>query len=119
MHFERVCGHKGYSFPAYQTILRRAQGKEKGLASRVDVEEMKRMGFEDCDWISQEDGWSFWKQFESWDQPIELHVPCRDPMDHLLSMCKFRFGQERRFNCSGDVIKEADRCLDWFMGRVS
>jgi hypothetical protein len=116
MHFERVCGNKGYSLSAYQTNLRRKQGKETGLDSCVPPAEMQRIGFEDCDWISQEDGWTFWKQFESWDQPMELHVPCRDPIDHLLSMCNYRlvngsFVQGRRFDCAGDLSKEVERCL--------
>ena len=29
--------------------------------------------------------WRFWGKFEEWEVPMELHVPCREPIDHLLS----------------------------------
>jgi hypothetical protein len=29
--------------------------------------------------------WRFWGKFEKLEVPMELHVPCRDPIDHLLS----------------------------------
>ena len=108
MHFERVCGHKGYSYSAYQTNLRRGK-------PRIPPPEMQKIGFEDCDWISQESGWSFWKQFKFWDRPMELHLPCRDPIDHLLSLCNYRGMQ---INCADNLFKEAQKCLA-YMDRFS
>ena len=41
---------------------------------------------------------------------LELHVPCRDPVDHLMSECNFRLGQEP-FDCTKDLIQEAQKCF--------
>lgn len=98
--FERVCGHKGYSYDAWRTNLRvrKAGGNVSnqtdllalvpglGAYSRARVHEslMDEIGFEDCDWISHETAYPFWTRFQV---PLELHVPCRDPIDHLLSQC--------------------------------
>ena len=67
---------------------------------------MSDIGYEDCDWLSQETHWQFWRKFQNW--TVEFHLPCRDPIDHLLSMCNHR---ERVFNCSSsDLIAEVERC---------
>ena len=107
MHFERVCGNKGYSFDAFPANLRRTLGEETAYSD----EEIYSIGFAGCDWISQETLWTFWGQFETWDQPVELHVPCRDTIDHLLSMCNH--GQIRRkFNCAaGNLFEETEKCV--------
>ena len=106
--YERICGNKGYSFDAFQTNERRRKsGNLDSVANiegdtitkvyqsgwnrgRVPLSMMQERGFEDCDWISAEEDWTFWKQFADWDLPIEIHVPCRDPIDHLLSQCNYR-----------------------------
>ena len=114
LHFERVCGHKGYSYDAYQANERREAAKKTGKGERPGEGErhwpkiMQWIGFEDCDWISQEDPVNFWFQFGIWDQPLELHVPCRDPIDHLLSQCGH---QGKNFNCAGDLSKEIEKCM--------
>lgn len=50
------------------------------------------IGFEECDWISQETrNWMWWgtnfPNGKLHGVPVELHVPCREPVDHLMSMC--------------------------------
>ena len=133
--FERVCGHRGYSYDAYQANERfKKHGDEvnapqndsiakafKGFSRiRVPLKIREEIGFEDCDWISQaltrtadnpRSDWRFWGRFESWDLPVQLHVPCRDPVDHLLSQCNHR---QVKFSCTGnalDVLKHAKACL--------
>ena len=84
-HFERVCGHKGYSFDAHQTQIRRQQqarphavGATMTSANdsisllyptfhrgRVPLELMWERGFEDCDWISLEAPWEQWLEIRS------------------------------------------------------
>ena len=100
--YERVCGHKGYSHDAYQANERAKVKFMTGVRTsvagnapygpdRVNDKDMVDMGFEDCDWISHETDWRFWAnnfghgRFH--DMEMELHVPCRDPIDHLMSMC--------------------------------
>mmetsp|Transcript_38637 Transcript_38637/g.56796 ORF Transcript_38637/g.56796 Transcript_38637/m.56796 type:complete len:354 (-) Transcript_38637:1177-2238(-) len=118
LHFERVCGHKGYSYDSFQVNARfQRQSTKPDIVSKVRQgwlravvpnHLMAEIGFEDCDWISHETNWEFWKQFQSRKQPLELHVPCRDPVDHLLSQCNH---QRRSFSCEGNLVKEINRCL--------
>lgn len=108
VHYERICGHKGYSFDYFHHNLRlknatRGQWKR----GKVDPKEMEEIGFEDCDWISQESIWTFWEQFENWFVPMELHVPCRDPVDHLMSQCNFR---GINFECDRDPVESVQKC---------
>ena len=91
-NFEKVCGHKGYSYDAYQSNERFS-----GYVDRVDPDEMQKIGFEECNFISHEIGFEFWLQFDDFhDTPMELHLPCRDPIDHLMSQCNHR---RRSFDC--------------------
>ena len=52
---------------------------------------MEEIGFEECDYISQESLWEFWRdtfgngKFHG--VKMELHVPCRERLDHLMSQC--------------------------------
>mmetsp|Transcript_25269 Transcript_25269/g.53384 ORF Transcript_25269/g.53384 Transcript_25269/m.53384 type:complete len:300 (+) Transcript_25269:136-1035(+) len=100
--FERVCGHKAYSFDAGQN--------PKGKMTMPDV--MDAIGYEDCDYISHEMYSSWWIEkseagaFHYVD--MELHVPCRDPIEHLMSMCHHDFGEyEPRFlECDAKTDEE-------------
>lgn len=70
---------------------------------------MNEIGYEDCDYVSHETGWKFWPNtFQNWSVPIELHIPCRDPISHLMSMCNFK---QRKFNCSNSLEVEIKGCL--------
>jgi len=53
---------------------------------RVPLQLMDERGYEDCDYVSHEENFDFWKSFGTNETPMELHVPCRDPIDHLSSM---------------------------------
>mmetsp|Transcript_13228 Transcript_13228/g.22661 ORF Transcript_13228/g.22661 Transcript_13228/m.22661 type:complete len:318 (-) Transcript_13228:120-1073(-) len=135
-HFERVCGNKGYSYDAYQFNMRQKEASKRtnctgmkcshdsftklGLTNRgqlsksVGKELRDEIGFEDCDYVSMEDGYQFWtKKF----LPVggaeikkELHVPCRqDPLDHLMSMANFA---RKTFDCSAtDLRKEVNQVV--------
>jgi hypothetical protein len=69
---------------------------------------MDKIGFEDCDYISHEQDWTFWKHFQKWDVPMELHVPCRDPIEHLMSECNYR---NKKIACSQDLASQVWKCL--------
>ena len=73
------------------------------------------IGYEDCDYISTERKWSWWNRFEKWYLPIELHIPCRDPVDHLMSQCNM---QKLQFDCSQPLEHEVSKCeLGWNLNR--
>ena len=89
---------------------RRRKGK-KFNRGRVPPIISTEIGYHDCDYISEERSWKFWQNLtESFvNIPIELHVPCRDPIDHLMSQCNHA---GRRFNCSSiDLLEETKSCL--------
>jgi hypothetical protein len=131
-HFERVCGHKGYSYDAYKFNKRvKASGESANLKhaskdmiskqykdfnrGRVPLQVMQEIGFEDCDYISLEAPWKKWTRFKEWPS-LELHVPCRDPLSHLMSQCSHK---SRHFNCAAeDLANEISKC--WVIaGRFS
>lgn len=96
-----VCGHKGYSYDAYQDNERAKKRAVNGAVkfargkysrSRVNPGDMAEIGFENCDYVSHEENWKFWVQnfgngaFHGVN--MQLHIPCRDPIEHLMSMCQ-------------------------------
>jgi len=104
--FERVCGHKGYSYNYFQLNERARAGSvsknddevslgfnSAGAQSKAGYIIMDEIGYENCDYISQDGGWKFWTQHFKDEKlrgtPLELHIPCRDPIDHLMSSCNF------------------------------
>jgi hypothetical protein len=114
-HFERVCGHKGYSYDAYQfnkrvssntdSVSHQYRNYDRG---RIPNRLMREIGFEDCDYISLEENWQTWKSFKK-TPSLELHVPCRDPLTHLMSQCNHK---EMIFNCTTDNLPvEINKCL--------
>jgi len=113
--YERVCGHKGYSYDRYQSNAQAARqhvnqvGALKSIGfpnkfsrARVPPAMMDEIGWEDCDYISHEVQAGWWiKTFAKWGTPVELHLPCRDPIDHLLSMANHN---SRSFNCTAKSL---------------
>lgn len=114
--FQHICGHKGYSYDSLQRNIRYTQKKGDSISkhdpsfsrSRVPPTLMEEIGFEDCDWISHEVEWTFWRRFISWNVSMHLHVPCRDAVDHLMSQCN-HFNIE--FNCFNDFKVEVKKCI--------
>lgn len=140
-NYERVCGHKGYSYDAHQANVRHKEAggghieaskdsfSKRAPYSRLTVPEdfMDEIGYEDCDWISHEILWGFWPRlvnnFKAYDFTVEMHVPCREPVDHLMSNCNF---QGKNFDCTAtDLEEEVKQCLaaasqrNWFLSRFS
>lgn len=130
--YERICGHKGYSYDSFQENQKRGRTSDESGAkqkpdiinqlfpkysrSRVPHSVMVEIGFEDCDYISHETNWKFWPTFfERWYKPLEIHIPCRDPVEHLMSMCNHK---GIKFQCDIPLIDAIQHCmLD--MGRFS
>lgn len=113
--YERICGNKGYSYDFYAVNLANShhERKKQKIRGKISYEEMSEIGYEDCDYISQEAEWTFWKMFEKWDVPLELHVPCRDPVDHLMSQCNFR---KKEYSCDAPISLMVKECLLYISG---
>lgn len=126
-HFERVCGNKGYSYDALESnkrVIEASKTIQPGESLlEVDLGDavsklydnhnrgrppdgfMNEVGFDDCDYIAQEIPAEDWSMFSSrWE--MELHVPCREPLDHLMSQCNHK---GYRFNCTADLLKKEIR----------
>jgi hypothetical protein len=130
--FDNVCGHKGYSLDFYQAqAVVEKHIRDDGIwkleertgdlvdksypkfsRTRVPLKVMDEIGYENCDYISLEVPWQRWNErFEDWPFPVELHVPCRDPLAHLMSRCNHK---KNAFNCSTDesvLRKEIKKCM--------
>ena len=126
VHFERVCGNKGFSFDAELWNKKRLEklaskghrrlSSEKETPSSQETnahhphigEHTELMDFEECDYIAEEMDWTGWSEFsQKW--PMELHVPCRDPLEHLMSQCNF---ERHLFRCdASDLEKEVNNCV--------
>ena len=115
--FERVCGHKGYSYDAFQDNEREKRNKGRVKAqgrSRVFLNTMMEIGFEECDYISVETDWLFWnKTFGSFHGlRMELHVPCRHRIDHLMSQCN---NIKKKIACDAntdtELIESVKKCF--------
>lgn len=144
--YERVCGNKGYSYNAYAANVRAFEAAKKVDWNKGSggawVYNEKEIGFEDCDYISKEAGAGFWdllnrklnKEYKEAQEEdgventknliMELHIPCRDPIDHLLSMANHKANVIKQviYNCSGfesnDTLLEQEVERGYFdMGR--
>jgi len=115
--FERVCGHKGNSYDMARFMARASaqssyidtfgklyHGFHRG---RVPFKVLDEIGYEDCDYISNEVGWNWWMRFAKWYLPVELHVPCRDPVDHLMSQCNYK---RLKFDCTKPIEPQVRQC---------
>jgi len=152
--YERVCGNKGYSYNAYAANTRAFQEAKKFDSNKGSLDKGSggawvynedEIGFEDCDYISRESSAS--RSWNSINQQLnnkyqnfqkekgienttniimELHIPCRDPIDHLLSMAnhKARSIKQVIYDCIGfesnDTLLEQEVERGYFdMGRFS
>mmetsp|Transcript_23048 Transcript_23048/g.46025 ORF Transcript_23048/g.46025 Transcript_23048/m.46025 type:complete len:375 (-) Transcript_23048:133-1257(-) len=147
MHYERVCGNKGYSHDYYSSNkkirskkenLNRKNGTKRMLYLANDARQnshvfqsvhahghfvpffIEEIGLHDCDFVANEIGAPFWAyHFGNWYRPLELHIPCRDPIDHLMSMCAFR---RLKFRCNVSNVElqnQVDGCIHTFLKRFS
>ncbi|KAL3816728.1 hypothetical protein ACHAXA_002214 [Cyclostephanos tholiformis] len=127
--FDRVCGHKGYSYDAHSVSERTGGGYENITDSiakshpgfhraRVPLSVMNEIGYHDCDWVSHEAPKHLWNeladQIRPW--PLELHVPCREPIGHLMSQCNHL---NRNFQCKDANLTKAVRSCLLDIGRYS
>lgn len=98
--FRGVCGNKGTSFHRYRfneiLLTNNTQQVSDATSKFWDIKAQDFAadnGFEECDYISLETSSWFWKKTfpggKLHDTPIELHVPCRETVDHILSSCSW------------------------------
>uniref|UniRef100_A0A7S2IHD6 Uncharacterized protein n=1 Tax=Helicotheca tamesis TaxID=374047 RepID=A0A7S2IHD6_9STRA len=100
--YKNVCGNKGFTFKTdFQLIQRR--------------ELFKDVNYEDCDWISSEKPASFWDALVDPQQAVELHVPCRDPVHHLMAIVKY---EDEVFDCdAANMKRQVDRFMTYVVNR--
>lgn len=123
--YDNVCGNKASSYNAYRISKERIEDGlnntfkpgRKGVAYN---KLRKEIGFADCDYISLETSFGNWKkhvvdhlEFANRNLTLELHVPCRDPIEHLLSACNHR---GKTFECPDindeeALASEVTKCL--------
>ena len=121
LFFDNICGHKGYSYDALAVYNREMNSKPnkppQDLYSRIEngynrirvpYNIMDEIGYEGCQWISHEISWTWWQKFKNWHLPMELHIPCRAPLDHLMSILNY---VEKQFKCD-NTWKEQ---IDWIL----
>ena len=118
LNFQNVCGHKGYSYDAIASLKReKSNFKKDDLYSKyyksrswiqVPFEIMEEIGYESCKWISHETSWEFWTARQKWPLPMELHVPCREPIDHLMSLSN---QQDQPWKCTMPWKQQVDDIL--------
>ncbi|CAM9310720.1 unnamed protein product, partial [Ectocarpus fasciculatus] len=125
MRFERVCGNKGYSYDAIRHNV--AVGRNESKAAKLflpndiysamfskynrgrvpDIATVE-IGYQNCDYISEELKYKRWLElaelFGRYGKPLELHVPCREPIDHLMSLCNY-FQQKFKCSLTGHSLK--------------
>ena len=119
--FERVCGNKGSSYEAYaqnEKDLKKLHELNKDSLYPYNTNHSSAYpGFEDCDYISQEVTWNKWSRNfpggKLHNVPVELHVPCRDPLDHLMSQCNQVNAKLACGSSEEDFYKSIDKCLRW------
>jgi hypothetical protein len=130
MHYERVCGNKGYSFDALEANKRFQKANIPNKNVHTDIGDsvaklgpqntafgwnrnavpdplMLERGYDDCDYIAQELDADWWEMlYSQW--KMELHIPCREPLGHLMSMCNFI---DHEFDCQAqDLLVELEKC---------
>ena len=81
-------------------------------AARVLTNDARFPGYESCDWVALESPWTKWVElFRDWPFPLELHVPCRDPIKHLTSECNHK-GHSFRCTTNETVLhQQIQKCL--------
>ena len=81
---------------------------------------MDEIGYEHCDWISHEISWQFWRKFSSWPAKVQIHLPCRDPVDHIVShIMSVLNHQKKRFQCDRTWKRQIDSAMRSYSNRFS
>jgi len=91
-------------------VKRKKPSQSVHMRSHYNLHTMEMIGFHNCDYIANEIGAEFWKDsLGDLHRPLELHIPCRDPVDLFLSMCNYR---NVEFTCKSDFKEEVSKCLN-------
>lgn len=96
-NFLGICGYKGYSFmqPFEDVFINRKDPRyPRRHRNKVAQARMFDWGFHNCALVSHETEWTLWKKitqrFREGGVPLVMMLPCRDPVDHFLSMCNYK-----------------------------
>jgi len=104
----------GFSLPKYNPVLRQKMAKQKLAMERRNrkkrfelfdnTRHLSNIEFDDCDYVAIElPSKLLKKESKLWKEnlhglggPVELHIPCRSPIDLLMSMCAYK---KKEFLC--------------------
>ena len=107
--YQNVCGNKYNSKNIVEKNLdffKTYEGNEYQLMSIQDQ----------CDYFSAEVVYSFWIK-QNWTRPLELHIPCKDPIQLLMSNCYWPPKNNVGFDCSPTSVtpealgRQIDNCI--------
>lgn len=99
--YENICSNKAISKNLVMKNIDRFQ--QYPNLNRVGV---YTKILDQCKYISSESGPSFWER-KQWLKPLELHVPCKDPLELLMSNCYFPKNHHVGFKCDPGNVTDA------------
>ena len=106
--YERVCSNKANSI-----LLKKAKREGVGECHTFHTPWDHRRDYlsrlDECDYVSQEGSYLQWAK-QNWSKHLELHIPCKDPLELLMSACFYRT-EPPGFDCSERIGKQVKRCL--------
>lgn len=96
-NYLNICGNKGH-FKLNEVIevsqehrddLIYDDGSKPETSKWVSNSDLIKISdFNECDVIMNEEDWFYWNQFSTLDN-VTISLPCRDPLEHLSSLCHF------------------------------
>jgi len=113
--YNKVCSNKSNSKDIVTKNLDKYDANMSGQLSKVWKHQYLKV-LDQCDYISSEGQIVFWLD-RQWSKPLELHVPCKDPIELLMSNCYHPAHFYPGFDCSPENVTEEelgdqiDRCL--------
>uniref|UniRef100_A0A7S1BX85 Sulfotransferase domain-containing protein n=1 Tax=Corethron hystrix TaxID=216773 RepID=A0A7S1BX85_9STRA len=118
LRYEGVCGNKGNSNRS--SLAKKNSTKRNRNVNKIMKKDYVLATFKKCNYVAMEWSSRYWvKVFGQEDRPLELHLPCRDPLDHFLSMCNLR---AVNFTCDGSwdhsIRPQIERCLGKWGGKI-
>ena len=109
--YQNVCGNKYNS----KNLVEKNPDLFKGFKRSGEVSKLLQLQ-DQCDYMSLEVGYNFWLK-QNWTRPLELHIPCKDPIELLMSNCYWPPKSNVGFDCSPTNVtpnalrQQIDNCL--------
>ena len=115
--YERVCSNKANSV---EFFANRSGDEQNWCQYNQSVHRYQFLDLveqDQCDFVSSEFKANFWikqKQTNWNDMRVELHVPCKAPVDLLMANCAYRDRERKGFDCEMDWESIVERIHECF-----